>query len=336
MPTSATINSDLVSRGPAVCTYTHGDTVLQLLSEGDVSIDSGIATADQVASFAGGPIETFRTAVNPTVSLKPLGLTTYLALLQSFASAVPGRSLKRSLQTPTGGGAAAMADHTLLVQPLDVDQPQTLYHGVAISKVTDVVFSAAAPLFDGTLDFRVLGTNNVAPTAADRLFTQSANLFAALDYDPATLVRQAYDVTYSLLGAGAAFGTAKGAKLSLGLNVTEHTADSVHIYDVSFGHVQPVVTLTPVGISEADLLTALRLQGAGSQVGGKLSASGDTLLIAGTGVYCRVPLAGIRKAPLTFGAAADRIGDLEFFGSVSVGAGGVLAPRFYLGTQPPP
>lgn len=333
------INRYAVIRGPALCVFKSGGITTKLLSEGDITIDLGITTADQDASFAGGPVATFRAGANPTVSFTPLGLTGYFGLINALASLPIGGTMVGALVDPDGAGAqpAAMSDNELIVQPLNAAEQQTRFYGVGISAAPGLTFATDKPLFDGALTFRATGKNNVAPNAAERLYKKEANTIGAdgIGYDPAQLIRQAYTVTHAALNGGAAFDTMDGAKLNIGLKVNEHKSNSLGIYDLSFGGVTPVLTLTPIGISEADLLAAAKVQGAGSEIGAKLSAAGGNLDIAGTGVYCRLPLAGVRKAGLVRGSTADLISEVEFVGSVDVDNNGAVASRFYVGTVAP-
>lgn len=325
-----------VIRGPALCTFVQGALVTKLLSQADVVIDYGLASADQEAAFA-GTIESFRTAVSPTVSFTPLGLTGYFPLINALATLKVGQTMVGTLYDAdgAGAGAAAMTDNRLIVQPLNTAEQQTTFYGVGVSAIPNLTFAADAPLFDSALTFRACGKNNVATDAAGRLFDKQANALADIGYDANQLIRQAYDITFAALNGGNAFSTGKGAKLAFNLKVNEFKGNSVGVYDIGFGGVQPVATLSPIGVTEADLLAALKIQGPGSAIGAKLSTSGGDLTITGTGVYCKIPLAGIRKASTVRGATADLLGDIEFVGAVAVSNDGSIAPRFVLATAAP-
>ena len=325
------INRYSVIRGPALVSYTTGATTYEMISEGDVTIDYGLATATQNASI-GNDIATFRTGTNPTVSFTPLGLTGYLPLLMSLATTAFGATLVGAMNNAQ---PPVMADNTLVVQPLNTSQQQQTFYGVGISSAPGITFSAAAGLFDSALVFKCCGKNSTAVTDPAKYFDYQANALAGIGYNAAQLVRQAYSVTSASINGGAAFGTAAGAKLNLGLKVTEYKSDGEGIYDLGFSGVTPVVTLTPIGITQAQLEAALGVQGANAAVGTNIAVGAGTLNIAGVGVYCQLPLAGIRKAGLVRGATADLLSAVEFVGGVAVNNDGTLAQRFYVGTAAP-
>ena len=322
------INRYAVIRGPALVTYTSGANSFQMISEGNVAIDYGLAVATQNASI-GNDIATFRAGTNPTVSFTPLGLTGYLPLLMSLASTAFGATLIGAMN---GANPPVMADNTLVVQPLNASQQQQTFYGVGISSAPGLTFSSTASLFDGNLVFKVCGKNSTLVTDPAKYFDYQANQIAAIGYNAAQLVRQAYAITSASLNGGTAFGTAAGAKLNIGLKTTDYKADGEGVYDIGFSGVTPVVTLTPIGITQAQLEAALNVQGANAAVGTNINAGAGTLAISGVGVFCTLPLAGIRKAGLVRGATDDLFSALEFVGGVEVNQNGTLNNRFYLGT----
>lgn len=320
-------------RGPAICVLKTGDDTHKLFAKGDVTIDFGIDTATQTSSI--GDVETFRTGVNPTITLTPFNQTNYFDLFAALATMRFNDSMVGALKTPAGGGAKTMADNVLIVQPLNPNVQQYTFTGVGISATPGMTFSTTDDLFDGSLTFRAVGKNNVAPNAADRLFIREANAYDGIGYDASKNIRQAYQITHAQVNGGQAFGTVAGAKLALGLKVNELKADGFGVYDLSFGGLTPVVTLTPLGVSDADIAAALKLQGVGSEIGSKLSAVGGDLVLTGQGVYLKVPLAGVRKAGVVRGPSAELLSAFEFVGAVSIDGNGDVAPRFVLGEAAP-
>ena len=317
-----------VIRGPALVSYTSGANTYKMISDGNVTIDYGLTTATQNASI-GNDIATFRTGTNPTVSFTPLGLTGYLPLLMSLASTQFGATL---IGAPNAANPPVVGDNILIVQPLNTAQQQQTFYGVGISAAPGLTFSAEAPLFDGALTFKTCGKNSTAVTDPAKYFDYQANALAGIGYDPTQLVRQAYAITSASINAGNAFNTSAGAKLNIGLKTTEYKSDGEGVYDIGFSGVTPVITLTPIGITQAQLETALNVQGANAAIGTNIAATAGTLSVTGTGVFCTLPLAGIRKAGVIRGATSDLIGAVEFVGGVAVNQDGTLKSRFYLGT----
>ena len=102
-----------------------------------------------------------------------------------------------------------------------------------------------------------------------------------------------------------------------------------------FKSLKPTATFQPLGIAEDDFLTALNLQGANSVLGKALSDTGADLVVTAPGVYVKLPLAGISKASLVYGADAERVGSLDMVAGVQVNPDGSIAPRFLISTQAP-
>jgi len=81
---------------------------------------------------------------------------------------------------------------------------------------------------------------------------------------------------------------------------------------------------TPGGPAEADLIAALQLQGANALPGRSLSATAQTLDVAGEHLWVRLPLAQLVRGELAFDAVHARLGELVF-----------RAERAWLGTGLP-
>ncbi|HWM26601.1 MAG TPA: hypothetical protein VNP98_17420 [Chthoniobacterales bacterium] len=131
------------------------------------------------------------------------------------------------------------------------------------------------------------------------------------------------------------FETREGIKVAFGLTLTEDTGDAAGHYDTAFGGLTVTATGLPQGITEAQMLAAAVVQGTNSGRGRRLSTGAHDLDIVGDGVFFRLYAANLRKAGQIFGATKQRIPDLEWVTSRSIGAGGVLNPLFYIGTAAP-
>ena len=326
-------NPYLISRGPAEITYNTGGKTAHYLSVGDVTLDAGLATKDLEAAFAGA-VKTIRSGIKPVLSFAPLGLFRDLAVTFGQALLTPGRTLRGALVPGAKGAAGTMQDNTILIQPLDTTQKQTTLYGVALSKLCDLVFSAGAQIFSGDLNFVACGKAGVAADAPNRLFLREDNELEHPHYDPAALFAQTYDVKTELFNGGESVATVAGVKVVFGLATTDKASDGL-IYDVTFKSLKPVASFQPLGIEEDDFWTALNLQGPDSVLGKATSDNGADLIVSGPGAYLKLPLAGISKASLVFGADAERIGDMDMVAGVAVDAQGVPLPRFVLDTQAP-
>jgi hypothetical protein len=131
------------------------------------------------------------------------------------------------------------------------------------------------------------------------------------------------------------FASRTGMQVVFALTLTEDTSDAIGHYDTIFGGLTVTATGQPQGLDVATMLAAAQVQGAGSVLGTKLGAGAHNLDISGPGVFFRLYAANLRKAGLVYGSANQRIPQLEWVASRSIGAGGVLNPLFYIGTAAP-
>jgi hypothetical protein len=89
------------------------------------------------------------------------------------------------------------------------------------------------------------------------------------------------------------------------------------------------VSCQPIGPTEADVTTALLLQGSGAQRGGRLGGVTD-FVMNGTGVSVTGKGMALMSGPQSFGRTTDRIGTLQWRGTRMFNAG-VPFPMFIVG-----
>jgi len=367
-----------------------------------------------MGSSAFGELTKVRQGVKATAKFRPVGEFEHLGVLYPYAS------------TPFGRSIFGDADYPLLIQPLDPTQKQTRFKAAALSKMPDLFFSATDTLF-GDCEFQMVGANNTAPEAAERLFVLEDNEIdvEALPYDPALLYVQAYasrwlsagtylpsydgnaatggalasladaatvqtklrtiafiddvvvtgnyydgftvedpdndidaaDFSAAFTGfpGGSAlkatqvsarvvkleltpwsnFETREGIKVAFALTLTEDTGDAAGHYDTAFGGLTVTATGLPQGITEAQADLAALVQGTGSGRGRKLSAGAHDLDVVGDGVFFRLYAANLEKTGKVYSSGNQRIPELAWAASRSIGAGGVLNPLFYIGAAAP-
>jgi hypothetical protein len=400
----------VVSRGPAMVTHRGGF----FFTRDDIVVDLNHDVKD-IPSSAFGVLTQVRQGVKASTKFRPVGEFEHLAVLWPYAA------------TPIGRSIFGDADYPLLIQPLDVNQPQTRFKAAGISKMPDLTFTAQDTLI-GDCEFQMVGANNTAPADAARLFVQENNALdvGALPYDPAALLIQAYSMrwlsggtytpSYNAVAATSAiaynanaaalqanlrtigapldnvtvtggdyvngftvhdpdnalnpalfaavfaatpggmslkatavdantvllqlspwsnFETREGMKVAFTLTLNEDTGDAIGHYDTVFGGVSVVATGLPQGISEAAMLAAANVQGANSVRGSRLSSGAHDLDIVGAGVWFKLYAANVRKAGLVYSSSKQRIPDLEWVASRSIGGGGALNPLFYIGAVAP-
>jgi hypothetical protein len=131
------------------------------------------------------------------------------------------------------------------------------------------------------------------------------------------------------------FAARAGMKVAFALTLTEDTSDAIGHYDTIFSGLSVKASGTPQGVDEATALAAAAVQGPSAVRGTRLSAGAHNLDIFGEGVFFRLYGAGLSKAGQVYSSSLQRVPDLEWVASRSIGVGGVLNPLFFIGTAAP-
>lgn len=126
----------------------------------------------------------------------------------------------------------------------------------------------------------------------------------------------------------------EGVKVAFSLSLTEDTSDAIGHYDTIFSGLSITATATPQGVDDLAALLAADVQGANAVRGRKLQ-SAHNLNIFGDGVYFRLYGAGLKKAGLVYSSSKQRVPDMQWVASRTIGAGGALNPLFYIGAAAP-
>ena len=114
--------------------------------------------------------------------------------------------------------------------------------------------------------------------------------------------------------------------------------DALGTVDMTIGGVTAMAKCAPIGVSEADLVALLPLQGTGIQRGARLSARGADLTIEGPNVGDPSVVlinAVLTDGGLAFGSTTNRVGELTFESAVTFTAGARNA-LFTVGSVPDP
>lgn len=189
-------------------------------------------------------------------------------------------------------------------------------------------------------DVTVAGTHTDGFTVTDPDDDIDAALFTALLANmPGGTELKATQVSarvvFLQLFPWANFAAREGVKVAFETTLEEDPSDAIGHYDTIFKELSVVATGQPQGVTEATMLAAAQLQGAGSVRGTRLGIGAHDLDIVGDGVYFRLYAANQRKVGLVYGATNQRVPALEWVASRSIGVGGVLNPLFYIGTAAP-
>jgi len=319
--------------------YPYGATILGDLITATRKMTS-LLTVSSSFSVAGQVVNGSRVFLSTTGAL-PAGLANNLpyfigalvtpgtySLYTTRANALLGGATGLVAFTTVGTGQAAfVVQEALEIHCFD----GTLYtfHNAAVVSMPDINASTVATLM-GEVIFEAFLKNLAAWSDADARFTLGTSPLSDTSFDPAAIITQAYTVTWGS-APWAALSTKTGVKINFDLQLEAIMTDTDGIVTRRLAGVSAVATATPIGVSEADLMAALQMQGVNAGRGKTLVK--NDLILQGTGVYVKLTGAALKGGPQNFTSAEDRIGELTWAATRTFAAG-VPNPLFTIGTAP--
>lgn len=288
--------------GPAFIEFDGG----KFYSKGDIQTGIDIDTFDIMTS-AHGKVDERTENVNAKLSFEPIGEWEHLGVLWPYGSTVVGASLLTGTDKP------------LKIHALD----GTLYtfKASAVTRMPTITCSATKTLI-GAVEFTCVRSNNTAWSGVDSFFTITPAGASPEDaLVPANIKTQPYTVAWGSTPPWNSIDTAEGVEVDFNLGITPISTDSVGIVDLRFQQLGVMAKLIPLGPTEAEILTALKIQGVGAARGRSLLASAEDLVISGTGVTVTVKNAQLKSGGYRFGATTIRNGELGFVATKKFTAG---------------
>lgn len=224
-----------------------------------------------------------------------------LEALYPHKNPVPGTSLCGTADVPTVCHSQAGRKVT--------------FHNTFIEKMPDLILSAKSQVF-GQATIAAVRKKNTSPEDANSLYTEASAAFT-----PASLLSE----TVRTEAFAAAFGTTftniltkDGWKISFQVQVAYEQVDDDGTVDAYMRGVSVMAKCRPVNLTEAQILGALRVQGAAR---GSSMRSGDPLVIQSAGLTFTLNDAQLREGPLRWGALELRAGEIGFYGHRAEDAG---------------
>ena len=242
------------------------------------------------------------------------------ALIEPYASMAVGTDIFGSPDVP------------LVIQ--SVDGEVFTYSAAALTKLPDLNLSAGKPLW-GSLTFTGLGSDDTAPTAANRLLAISAAAYPTPDgYDPNAILTQSYLFSWGSVAPWVNLETEAGWTVAFNLQTSPKKTDGAGTIGMRFVDLGITAKAKPLGVQSTDVLAALKIQGTGAGRGTSMASKGQTLAITGTGVYLSLNAAAITDAGDTFSADKNRVDEITWTPSETL-TNSTLNPLFFLGTAAP-
>jgi hypothetical protein len=306
MPISRT---DII-RGPAIVTF---DGVT-MYTEGDITTEESIETFPIATSMFGPQTDERVDAIVQTVSFTPVGVYAYRTKLFPHLTPVIGASI--------------FADKDLVIKTL-AGVTKTL-HNAAVSQQPTLFFSATKQLY-GPVTFTAIGADNVAWSGAAKRQTVASAAFSDVSFNPDHILTQPYAAAWGASSPWDVIESEDGFSIESSLSLQAVTTDTDGVVDMTLGDVNYTAKCIPVGITEAELLALLKLQGSGVARGKSLAANANDLVLTGTGVVATLTKCAPKTGPTRYGATTLRAGELGFSG-VRKFVTGALQPMLVLGT----
>jgi hypothetical protein len=303
MPTFNEVNH---IRGPAIVTF---DSQVWY-SDGDIDVDIQQATWDVSTSRFGIIDKRVKSLPVAKVSFKPSGMLT---------SGLAAKAFPYTLAS-VGQSIFGATDKPLTIQTL-AGQLYT-FGKAAVTGSPALYLGADKCVFDGTLQFMCINKTSVDPTTADAFLDITATAFADVSFDETKVISPGFSAAYGLTPYDV-MESLDGFRIELPIQTAEQSVNRFGVIGAMLTSIGPATCkFTPAGMTEANWISLVNLDGANVRLPGASSASGATnLVISGTGLTVTLTKAGCVSSRIGFGAAKERLGELTFFNRAVFTAG---------------
>lgn len=310
------ITRDSIIRGPALVKYGTAGSEVSFWTRGDIELNYNLDTFNIDTSMHGKVDERVK-EVLPTISFTPVGEWENLAVLFPYLGTINGVDSTFKV----GSSVLGAADKNLIIHTL-AGKIYT-FPCAAITKMPDVTLSATKPLL-GACTFTAFRKYNTAWTAASSLVTITSGALADTTFDPAKVITQPYTCAWT--APMAAFETQEGLTIAFDLGLDPVETDSYGVLDMTIRSLGVMARCVPLGgdVTEASLLSAMKLQDTGNARGRSLLAGGADFIATGvvdSTVVATVKNAAIKQAGYRFGNTVLRVGEVGFVGNRSFPSG---------------
>lgn len=305
-----------ILRGPAIVTF-NGAT---FWTKGDIKVAINLDSFE-VDSSAYGKVDERTTQRRAEVSFEPVGEWENLSQLFPYVSI-------NSAPVAIGIGVSIFTASDLPLVIKTLDGKTITFKAAAITKCPDIILSATKTRW-GECTFTCIGSDNTAWTVADSLAAVASVAFSDTSFDPAAIKTEPVTAAWGGSSPWNSFQTAEGFVVSTELGFQNIEIDTDGLVDMTLSKIAVRAKARPVGITEAQLLTALNIQGAGNARGKSLSGA-DLVITPTTGVIT-VKGAALHMGGYEFGAATLRIGEVEWVATRTLSVG-VVQPLMIVGS----
>jgi len=299
------IDRSTIIRGPAVVEF---DSQV-FYSQGDIIATPTLDTFDINTSIF-GKVDERLSNIAWDIVLTPVGEWEALTVLFPYTNPTIGQSI------------FGASDKDLVIQSL-AGQKVT-FKGAAVVAMPNIICSATKTLL-GQVTFRAIGANDTAWSDSAKRAAVAAQAFSDTSFDASKVKTQPYSVAWGSTPPWDDIQTEEGVTVSFDINLQDVNTDTDGRVDQTMGGVGVMARMIPVGISESQLLSLLKIQDTGIQRGVSLGGNKNDLVVTGTGVSVTVYDAAPKEAPFRWGQTVLRAGELGFVAIRKFSAGAVQA-----------
>jgi hypothetical protein len=310
----------MILRGPAVVQI--GAQVLY--SEGDIKVTPERKTFDMNVSMF-GKVDEREDSFLYKVSFTPAGIASAAYFLALYPEAYRNPSIGSTI---FGSSDTALVIWTIAGQKLTLNR-------AALTKMPDLSFAANKPLY-GECEFTAIGTSDEGWDTAGHFAAVAADAFDDTSFDPTQLMTLVYSASYGSTAPWDAIKTEAGFVFSFDLAFKEVPSDDRGIADMTHAGLSVSAKCIPHGVTEADLIAIMGVQGTGAGRGRSIFRDPeDLMLVAGElEPFITLNNAAVKVAPQQFGVESNRAGEIEFVATRNSFTAGVPNAVFDVGITP--
>lgn len=266
-------------------------------TEGTVRINYQMRTWNP-RSAAFGPLGPRMRNRVVTVSFKPVGMVTAATATANYL-----------IHNPANVGASILSTDDLVVAPL-VGNKITFNGRAGISRMPNLKLCALATVWDGDMEFTVLGDSAVEPTTAAYWQTIAATT-ADTSFDETQIISPRYTAAWGVTYTGIE-PDENGFVIEPQQENKELVSANDGVSDVILAGVGVRCRFRPLSLSETEMAAMIALQGATARLPGAIVGQTDSLVITGTGLAVTLPRMGPTDAGLHYAVGEWRQGEVVF------------------------
>jgi len=154
------------------------------------------------------------------------------------------------------------------------------FNAACVTAMPDLILSAVkTPI--GEITFTAIGANNTEMSDSAKYLIDAAAAFADTSFDPAAIKTVPYSAAWGSTSPWDDIATEEGWTVSFDLGMEEIVTDSYGISDLRLTSVDAMAKCKPLGVTEAEIMTLLDIQGTGVQRGRSFLDNANDLVIDG-------------------------------------------------------